>query len=68
MQSTIQPHNERIASVWNSGGSNYDNISRGICRLHSPLRPASRSAARRAYSRPRNRYRLDITRRCTRRS
>ena len=30
MQSTIQPHNERAASVWNSGGSGYDNISRGI--------------------------------------
>ena len=30
MQSPIQPHNERVASVWNSGGSGYDNISRGI--------------------------------------
>ncbi|MBA2126067.1 methyltransferase type 11 [Hyphomicrobium methylovorum] len=30
MQSTIQPHNQRVATVWNSGGSEYDNISRGI--------------------------------------
>ena len=27
---TIQPHNERPAAVWSSGGSNYDQISRGI--------------------------------------
>lgn len=27
---TIQPHNERAASVWNSGGRDYDRISRGI--------------------------------------
>jgi SAM-dependent methyltransferase len=30
MLATIQPHNERAASVWNSGGGDYDNISRGI--------------------------------------
>ncbi|KAB2940922.1 MAG: class I SAM-dependent methyltransferase [Hyphomicrobium sp.] len=30
MPSTIQLHNERVANVWNSGGSDYDNISRGI--------------------------------------
>ncbi len=30
MPSTIQPHNERVATVWNSGGNDYDNISRGI--------------------------------------
>src|SRR3954471_13114934 len=26
----IQPHNQKPASVWNSGGANYDEISRGI--------------------------------------
>jgi len=26
----IQPHNERPAGVWSSGGANYDQISRGI--------------------------------------
>ena len=26
----IQPHNERPAKVWSSGGSNYNDISRGI--------------------------------------
>jgi SAM-dependent methyltransferase len=30
MLATIQPHNERAASVWNSGGGDYDKISRGI--------------------------------------
>src|SRR6187399_1843920 len=28
--SAVQPHNERSAAVWNSGGSNYDRISRSI--------------------------------------
>src|SRR4029077_10567281 len=28
--SAVQPHNERPAAVWSSGGSNYDRISRGI--------------------------------------
>ena len=28
--SGIQPHNEKSASVWNSGGGRYDEISRGI--------------------------------------
>jgi SAM-dependent methyltransferase len=48
MQSTIQPHNERVASVWNSGGSDYDNISRGIadsiahCVLRLDPRPGER--------------------------
>jgi ubiquinone/menaquinone biosynthesis C-methylase UbiE len=28
--SSIQPHNEKPASVWNSGGGRYDEISRGI--------------------------------------
>jgi SAM-dependent methyltransferase len=27
---TIQPHNERAAAVWSSGGRHYDQISRGI--------------------------------------
>jgi SAM-dependent methyltransferase len=27
---TIQPHNERPAAVWSSGGAGYDQISRGI--------------------------------------
>ena len=26
----IQPHNERPATVWSSGGADYDRISRGI--------------------------------------
>lgn len=26
----IQPHNEKPASVWNSGGAGYEGISRGI--------------------------------------
>ena len=28
--SGVQPHNEKSASVWNSGGGRYDEISRGI--------------------------------------
>lgn len=28
--SAVQPHNERPAAVWSSGGSSYDRISRGI--------------------------------------
>src|SRR5499425_2801752 len=27
---TIQPHNERPAAAWSSGGKDYDEISRGI--------------------------------------
>lgn len=27
---TVQPHNERAAAVWSSGGKSYDQISRGI--------------------------------------
>jgi SAM-dependent methyltransferase len=27
---TIQPHNQKPASVWNSGGAGYDEVSRGI--------------------------------------
>jgi SAM-dependent methyltransferase len=29
-ENRIQPHNERAASVWNSGGKDYEEISRGI--------------------------------------
>ncbi len=48
MPSTIQPHNERVAAVWNSGGSDYDNISRGIadsiahCVLRLDPKPGER--------------------------
>jgi hypothetical protein len=27
---TIQPHNERAASVWSSGGRDYEEIIRGV--------------------------------------
>ena len=27
---TIQPHNEKPAAVWSSGGAKYDQVSRGI--------------------------------------
>lgn len=30
MNGSVQPHNERPAAVWNAGGRNYDEISRGI--------------------------------------
>jgi SAM-dependent methyltransferase len=30
METGIQPHNERPAAVWSSGGKDYDQISRGI--------------------------------------
>ena len=30
MENAIQPHNQRPAAVWSSGGSAYDQISRGI--------------------------------------
>ena len=30
MMTVIQPHNERPAKVWSSGGDNYNAISRGI--------------------------------------
>jgi SAM-dependent methyltransferase len=30
MSTSIQPHNEKVAGVWNSGGGRYDQISRGI--------------------------------------
>ena len=46
--SGIQPHNERPASVWNSGGGRYDEISRGIadsiehCVLRLDPRPGEK--------------------------
>jgi hypothetical protein len=30
MTGSIQPHNERPAAVWSSGGAKYDQVSRGI--------------------------------------
>src|SRR5215470_16760469 len=44
----IQPHNQRPAAVWSSGGKNYDEISRGIadaiehCVLRLNPRPGER--------------------------
>ena len=44
----IQPHNERPAKVWSAGGSNYNDISRGIadsiehCVLRLNPRPGER--------------------------
>ena len=46
--SPIQPHNERPAAVWNSGGAHYDAISRGIadsiehCVLRLDPKPGER--------------------------
>jgi SAM-dependent methyltransferase len=45
---TIQPHNERPATVWSSGGRDYDQISRGIadaiehCVMRLHPRPGER--------------------------
>lgn len=30
MSASIQPHNQKLAGVWNSGGARYEEISRGI--------------------------------------
>jgi ubiquinone/menaquinone biosynthesis C-methylase UbiE len=46
--SAVQPHNERPAAVWSSGGSHYDRISRGIadslehCVMRLDPRPGER--------------------------
>jgi SAM-dependent methyltransferase len=46
--SVVQPHNERPAAVWSSGGTDYDRISRGIadsiehCVLRLDPRPGER--------------------------
>ena len=48
MTSTIQPHNQRPATVWSAGGEHYDRISRGIadsiahCVLRLDPRPGER--------------------------
>jgi SAM-dependent methyltransferase len=48
MPAIIQPHNERVATIWNSGGGDYDNISRGIadsiahCVLRLDPKPGER--------------------------
>ncbi|MGE0461826.1 MAG: class I SAM-dependent methyltransferase [Vicinamibacterales bacterium] len=44
----IQPHNERAAAVWSAGGSDYDQISRGIADSieHAVLRVAPRPGER----------------------
>src|SRR3990170_1768355 len=45
---TVQPHNERPAAVWSSGGAGYDRISRGIadsiehCVLRLDPKPGER--------------------------
>jgi SAM-dependent methyltransferase len=45
---TIQPHNEKPAAVWSSGGAEYDRVSRGIadsiehCVLRLDPRPSER--------------------------
>jgi SAM-dependent methyltransferase len=48
MTAVVQPHNERPAKVWSAGGSNYNDISRGIadsiehCVLRLNPRPGER--------------------------
>ena len=56
----VQPHNQRPAAVWSSGGADYDQISRGIADSieHCVLR--LEPAAGRADSRSRDRHRLDV--------
>ena len=46
--STIQPHNERPATVWSSGGGHYNDISRGIADSieHAVLRLNPRAGER----------------------
>jgi SAM-dependent methyltransferase len=45
---SIQPHNERPAAVWSSGGADYDHISRGIADSieHCVLRLAPKASER----------------------
>jgi hypothetical protein len=38
MSTGIEPHNEKPASVWNSGGGGYNDISHG---RHSQAEPAA---------------------------
>lgn len=48
MDTSIQPHNQKPASIWNSGGGRYEEISRGIadsiehCILRLDPRPGER--------------------------
>jgi 2-polyprenyl-3-methyl-5-hydroxy-6-metoxy-1,4-benzoquinol methylase len=44
----IQPHNQKPASVWNSGGAGYDEVSRGIADSleHAVLRLRPQPAER----------------------
>ena len=48
MIGTVQPHNERPAVVWGSGGNDYDQISKGIadsiehCVMRLDPRPGER--------------------------
>jgi SAM-dependent methyltransferase len=48
MMTFIQPHNERPATVWSAGGSNYNEISRGIADSieHTVLRLNPRAGER----------------------
>ena len=48
MEGSIQPHNQRPASVWSSGGGRYDEISRGIADMieHCVLRLAPQPGER----------------------
>lgn len=48
MSTTIQPHNQRAATVWSSGGNAYDRISRGIADAieHALVRLAPRPGER----------------------
>ena len=48
MMSVIQPHNERPAKVWSSGGGSYNDISRGIADSieHAVLRLNPRAGER----------------------
>lgn len=48
MEGSVQPHNQRPARVWSSGGARYDEISRGIADMieHCVLRLAPRPGER----------------------
>ncbi len=48
MEASIQPHNQKPASVWGSGGARYDEISRGIADMieHCVLRLAPQPGER----------------------
>ena len=48
MEASIQPHNQKPASVWSSGGARYDEISHGIADMieHCVLRLAPQPGER----------------------